>query len=76
MRRSGLQFRAMRAHSCVRPGSSVSELANQFGIHRSTVSIVLERRGVSRRYNLLEGVRLQRAADLYIRGKSLDEIGR
>lgn len=56
-------------------GSTVYELARRFGIHRSTVSVVLERRGVSRRYRLLEGVTLDRAIELYAAGKALDQVG-
>jgi DNA invertase Pin-like site-specific DNA recombinase len=56
-------------------GSSIYELARQFGIHRSTVSAILERKGVSRRYRLLEDDRLDRAVELYAAGKSLTDVG-
>lgn len=56
-------------------GSTVYELGPRFGIHRSTVSVVLERQGVSRRYRLLEGSALDRAIHLYAAGKSLDRVG-
>ena len=55
--------------------STVYELATQFAVHRSTVSAILERKGVSRRYRILDGDGLDQAADLYAAGKSLAQVG-
>ena len=54
---------------------TVYELGRRFGIHRSTVYVVLERQGVSRWYRLLEGATLDRAMQLYDAGKSLNRVG-
>jgi DNA-binding CsgD family transcriptional regulator len=56
-------------------GISVYELADRHRIHRATVSLLLERRGVPRRYRLLEGERLGEAIGLYKGGQSLSTIG-
>jgi transposase-like protein len=58
-----------------RSGATVYELARRFRIHRSTVSLILERQGVSRRYRLIEGDRLRRAVRLYRAGRSLSQVG-
>ncbi len=58
-----------------RAGATVYDLARRFRIHRSTVSIVLERNGVSRRSVLLDGERLLQAASLYGAGQTLAEVG-
>lgn len=56
-------------------GATVYELARLFAIHRSTVSIVLERRGEARRRRLLDGERLLLAKDLYTAGNTLAQVG-
>lgn len=57
-------------------GSTVYELADQFGVHRHTVSGILERRGVSRRYQKLSPEQLDLACTLYRGGLSLTKVGR
>lgn len=56
-------------------GSTVYELAHQFSIHRQTVSEILERRGVSRRYQKLSHEQLDLACTLYGDGLSLTKVG-
>jgi len=56
-------------------GHSVYDLAVQYQVHRSTVSRILERNGVARRYRLLEGDKLQAAILSYQNGSSLASIG-
>jgi DNA-binding transcriptional regulator PaaX len=56
-------------------GGTVYELAEEFGIHRGTVSTILEREGVSRRYRMMEGDRLKEAIAAYQSGKSLAAVG-
>ncbi len=58
-----------------RSGTTVYKLARRFRIHRSTVSQILERQEVPRRYRLLEGDRLSSAAGLYRAGRSLSQVG-
>jgi DNA-binding CsgD family transcriptional regulator len=58
-----------------RAGNSVYELARQFRIHRGTVSAILERQGVPRRYRLIDGQGLNHAANLYASGLSLSQVG-
>jgi hypothetical protein len=50
-------------------------LARQFRIHRGTVSAILERQGIPRRYRLIDGEGLTHAANLYAAGKSLSQVG-
>jgi len=56
-------------------GLTVYELARQFSIHRYTVSEILERRGVSRRYRKLSPEQLDLACTLYRDGLSLTKVG-
>ena len=56
-------------------GSTVYELADQFRVHRHTVSGVLERRGISRRYQKLSPDQLDLACALYRDGLSLTKVG-
>jgi DNA-binding CsgD family transcriptional regulator len=56
-------------------GSSVYELAERHRIDRKTVSIILERQGVPRRYRLIEGHLLTEAIKAYENGDSLATIG-
>jgi hypothetical protein len=56
-------------------GGSVYGLADQFHVHRNTVSRILEKEGVPRRYRLLQGDTLKSAITSYQRGQSLAMIG-
>jgi hypothetical protein len=56
-------------------GSSVYELAKRHRIDRKTVSIILERQGVPRRYRLIEGEQLAEAIKAYKNDDSLATIG-
>jgi len=58
-----------------REGLTVYELATQFGIHRETVSGVLEGEGVPRRGRPLTPAQIERAASLYENGWSLAQVG-
>jgi IS30 family transposase len=57
-------------------GATLSELSDRFGKHRRTISIELERRGVARRYRLVEGERLQQAIQSYHSGMSVISIAK
>ena len=59
-------------------GSSVNQLADRFGIHRTTVLGHLDRRKVPRRRNVtkLVGARLAEAIRLYESGLSLAAVGK
>jgi transposase-like protein len=57
-------------------GATVYELAKKFGIHRHTVSDILERHGVARRYRKLSAEQLALACALYENGSSLTQVGR
>ena len=56
-------------------GESVYELGARFGIARQTVSSVLERCGIPRRYRLLTVEDLEILKELYRAGDSLTAIG-
>jgi DNA-binding MarR family transcriptional regulator len=56
-------------------GDTVYVLAERFKLHRQTVSGVLERHGIPRRYNKLTGKDLDLAVQLYTEGTSLDVVG-
>ncbi len=56
-------------------GATVYELAEQFGVHRSTVSELLERRGVTRRFGPLSPAQVAMATSLYGEGLSLATVG-
>ena len=56
-------------------GATVYELADQHGIHRHTVSEILERHGVVRRYQKLSVELVETASVLYQGGLSLTKIG-
>jgi len=58
-----------------RAGATVYELARQFGVHRHTVSELLERHAVSRRYQKLTPEQIDLACTLYERGLSLIKVG-
>ena len=57
-------------------GSTLSQLSDRFRKHRTTISTDLERRGVARRYRLVEGERLQQAIQGYQDGESVVSIGK
>jgi DNA-binding CsgD family transcriptional regulator len=56
-------------------GASSYELAKQFRIHRHTVTQLLERQGVPRRYQSLTSEQVARATSLYESGLSLSAVG-
>jgi len=56
-------------------GAQMSYLAKHFGVHRSTVSAILKRHGVSIRQSGLSADQIDRAVLLYGQGKSLAMIG-
>jgi DNA-binding CsgD family transcriptional regulator len=58
-----------------RGGLTVYELATQFGIHRETVSVVLEREGVPRRRRPLSLSQIEEAFKLREAGLSLAQVG-
>jgi hypothetical protein len=55
-------------------GATVYELGREYGIERRTVSRILERQGVSRRYRRLTGKLMEEAVAAYQRGDSLATI--
>jgi hypothetical protein len=56
-------------------GATVYELATQFSVHRHTVSDILERRDISRRYQKLTPEQVDLASALYEGGLSLIKVG-
>ena len=58
-----------------RAGASVYRLADRFGVARQTVSAVLERHGVARRYRILTPQDIDAAVRLYESGLSLVAVG-
>src|SRR5665647_3899832 len=56
-------------------GAQMSYLAQHFGVHRSTVSAILKRHGVSTRQSGLSADQIDQAVLLYGQGKSLAAIG-
>jgi len=54
-------------------GEGVVALAKAYGVHRSTITAHLDRRGARRRLGLPED-QVQRGGRLYLRGLTLDEI--
>jgi AraC-like DNA-binding protein len=54
---------------------TVYALAAQFRICRQTVSAILERHGVKRRYNILTDDEIAKARDMYEQGYSLIAVG-
>jgi hypothetical protein len=56
-------------------GATLSQLAAVYKSHTQTISRALERRGVSRRFRLLQGDRLEEAIQLYGQGQSLAKVG-
>lgn len=55
-------------------GALVTELASEFGIHRSTVASILDRHGMVDRRGVLRPQDIQRAVELYEAGLSLATI--
>lgn len=66
------QQRVVEAYARLR---SVYDIAHEFGTNRKTVSAILERHGVKRRYNILTPRSVARAQRLYESGRSLADIG-
>jgi len=58
-----------------RAGESVHGLADRFGVARQTVSAVLERHRVARRYRILKPQDVDAAVGLYESGLSLVAVG-
>jgi hypothetical protein len=56
-------------------GLTVYELADQFGIHRETVSVVLKTEGVPRRRRPLSPAQIERASSLHESGLSFARVG-
>ena len=56
-------------------GSTIKELATQFQVHRTTVSKILERRGVPKRYRPLTTEQIEYAIRAYQAGSSSKMIG-
>ena len=55
-------------------GALVTELASEFGVHRSTVALILDRNGMGDRRDVLQPPDLQHAVELYEAGLSLATI--
>jgi transposase len=55
-------------------GQTIRQLAERLGFHRDTVSAMLERAGVARRYHKRRAVDLDRADKLHAAGLSLTEV--
>jgi len=58
-----------------RAGATVYQLANEFQIHRATVSLLLERQRVPRRNRPLSPAQIEKARMLYATGQSLAKVG-
>ncbi len=56
-------------------GITLNQLSQPFKVRRTCLSNALERRGVPRRYRMMEGHRLVEAISAYRDGKSLATIG-
>lgn len=56
-------------------GATVYQLAESYEINRRTVSVILERQGVARRYQGLSQPEIEQAVELYGEGWSLARIG-
>ena len=65
---------AAKLAAAYRAGATVKALAAVHGIHRETVSIVLERQGVPRRYRKLTTDDVEAAAAAYAAGDTLATI--
>jgi len=59
-----------------RAGATVYQLANEFRIHRGTVSLLLERHRVSLRNRPLSPAQIEQARVLYATGQSLAKVGK
>ena len=55
-------------------GATLQEMSEQFQIHRASISLVLERQNVARRYRMVEGERLEGAIRDYNGGDSIISI--
>jgi len=59
-----------------RVGATIYQLATEFRIHRSTVSLLLERQRIPRRNRPLSPTQIEQARVLYVTGQSLAKVGR
>ena len=57
-----------------RTGATAKELAEQFGLHRTTVTAILQRQGVEPRQRGLSGAQVAEACRLYPEGWSLARL--
>jgi ribosomal protein S13 len=58
-----------------RNGRTIRALSAQFGIHRTTVTAILERAGIDRRIRTISDEEVERATELYDEGFSTAIIG-
>jgi len=58
-----------------REGATLVELASRFGVNRRTVAMHLTRREVTIRRGRFDPSRIHEAADLYLSGLTLVEVG-
>ena len=56
-------------------GNTIRELTAEFGIHKTTVTAVLERAGIARRIRTISIDEVDQAIDLYASGLSTATIG-
>ena len=56
-------------------GATLKELGNEYQVHRTTISELLEQRGVQRRYRSLSLDQVTQAVKLYESGLSLVRVG-
>jgi lambda repressor-like predicted transcriptional regulator len=64
-----------RMIAAYRAGTSMNQLAADFGINRNTVSTILDRRNIPRRRRGLQRSEINKAAALYQEGWPLSRIG-
>jgi hypothetical protein len=57
-------------------GATVYQLAEQFRVHRTTVSLLLERKSAPRRNRPLSPTQIEQARVLYATGQSLAKVGK
>ena len=60
--------------SLYQTGRTVYEVADELGMHRNTVSVLLERHGIERRYHQTTDVDLDQATVLQQTGLNLTEV--
>lgn len=74
-RTSPRQATVVRMIARYEAGATLREVADEFGVHRMTVSRALKRAGAMLRRAGLDEQGAQRAAELYAGGKTLVEVG-